>query len=229
VSRWGGRKRSRRPASTATAATSGQTYLMPFGKWSGTPVQDVLVADRAYCTWLCAQPWFRNDYPQLHALFSQNGAAPRATPAHNAMQLRYLDDRWCLRLALMLDPPSFRYDGPEPPLQAYGQHRYAIVNRELEAQAGGGWWDVRFQLYVPPLLSERVLVELKTSIGDEWPEVLRQVKRRNQGEDRFDRAGGPMACVVVRSWDSTNHWASVAQAFQSEHITLISEAWIGAV
>jgi hypothetical protein len=74
-----------------------------------------------------------------------------------------------------------------------------------------------------------VLVELKTSIGDDWPEVLRQVKKRNRGDDRFDRVGGPCACVVVRSWDSTNHWASVAQAFQAEHITLISEAWIGAV
>jgi hypothetical protein len=133
---------------------------MMFGKYAGTPVQDVLVLDRAYCMWLCQQRRFRENHPDLYAFFTQNGAAPRATPAHNDMQLSFMDDEWCLRLALMMDPPTFHWDGPEPPLKVYGQHRYAIVNRELEAQAGGGWWDVRFEMYAPPLLSERILVEL---------------------------------------------------------------------
>ena len=221
MSRWGGRKRSRRLATTAA-----RSYLMPFGKFSGTPVDDVLVADRAYCMWLCQQPWFRQDYPQLHAMFAQNGAAPRATPEHNSMQLAFLDDRWCLRLALMADPPSIRYEGPQPPLRAYGEHRYAIVNREFESRRG---WDVRFRMLVPPLLSVPILVECKTSIGDDFPEVLRQVKRRNEGDDRFDQPDGPRACVVIRAWNcQATPWEVVTRLFQSEHITLISEAWIGA-
>jgi hypothetical protein len=199
---------------------------MPFGKWSGTPVQDVLVADRAYCTWLCAQPWFRHDYPQLHALFAQNGATPRATPEHNEMQLRFLDDEWCMRLTLLLNPPPSGYAAELFKMSTYGKHRYAIVGREFESRRG---WDVRFQVYVPPSLSVPVLVECKTSIGDDFPDVLRQVKRRNEGDDRFDLPDGPRACVVVRSWNcQATPWETVVHLFQSEHITLVSEAWIGA-
>jgi hypothetical protein len=192
---------------------------MPFGKWSGTPVQDVLVADRAYCTWLCQQPWFRAGYPALHAMFEGNGAAPRATPKHNEMQLRFLDDEWCMRLQLAL---AGIYANPYP--RAW--FKDAIVEREFESRRG---WDVKFQIRRPGKLARLVLVECKTSIGDDFPEVLRQVKRRNAGSDRFDLADGPRACVVVRAWNcQATSWETVVHLFQSEHIALVSEAWIGA-
>jgi hypothetical protein len=199
---------------------------MPFGKYGGTPVQDVLVADRAYCTWLCQQPWFRADYPALHALFGQGGAAPRATPEHNTMQLRFLDDEWCLRLALLLNLSPSSHAAELFTISTYRGRRYAIVGREFESRRG---WDVRFQVLTPPVLSERVLVECKTSIGDDFPEVLRQVKRRNEGDDRFDLPDGPRACVIVRDWNcQATPWETVVRLFQSEHISLVSEAWIGA-
>jgi hypothetical protein len=200
---------------------------MPFGKWSGTPVQDVLVADRAYCTWLCAQPWFRADYPALHAMFEGNGAAPRATPVHNEMQLRFMNDRWCWDLARLLMPPSKAACDASFDASLVDGGRYATIGREFESRRG---WDVRFQIYRPPgWLSVPILVECKTSIGDDFPEVLRQVKRRNEGDDRFDQAAGPRACVIVRAWNcQSTPWETVARLFQSEHITLVSEAWIGA-
>jgi hypothetical protein len=190
-------------------------HLMPFGKYGGTPVQDVLIADRACCMWLCQQPWFRADYPQLHALFAQNGAAPRATPEHNDMQLRFMDDRWCLRLNSTLW-------GFDP----YKDEADVTVEREFESRRG---WDVRFRICCSAWSTPPILVECKTSIGDDFPEVLRQVKRRNEGDDRFDQPGGARACVVVRAWNcQATPWETVAHLFQSEHITLISEAWIGA-
>jgi hypothetical protein len=159
-------------------------------------------------------------------MFEQNGATPRATPAHNEMQLRFLDDEWCIRLAAQLQVPVSADDA-----SAWVGQQQTVVDREFESRRG---WDVRFRVFgycrgSGPLLSERVLVECKTSIGDDFPEVLRQVKRRNEGDDRFDQSIGPRACVVVRSWNcQATPWETVVRLFQLEHISLVSESWIGA-
>lgn len=39
--------------------------LMPFGKHKGQPLSAVR-ADRQYCGWLCAQPWFPKKFAHLH-------------------------------------------------------------------------------------------------------------------------------------------------------------------
>ena len=70
---------------------------VPFGKYRGRPVIDLL-ADRAYCEWLAAQPWFREKFVNVYNVILGTGSEPQDTPEHNAMQARYLNHNEALRL-----------------------------------------------------------------------------------------------------------------------------------
>lgn len=77
--------------------------VVPFGKYKGQPV-GALVADADYCDWLLAQPWFRDRFANVYQVVVNYGAEPVETPEHNALQLSFLDDARCLRLARLFFP-----------------------------------------------------------------------------------------------------------------------------
>lgn len=77
--------------------TSPDADIVPFGKYKGRPLVD-LIADRSYTDWLAAQPWFRQRYGTVYNLIVNTGAEPQDTPEHNAMQARFLDHDEALRL-----------------------------------------------------------------------------------------------------------------------------------
>ena len=73
--------------------------VVPFGKYKGQPVE-ALAADRDYCDWLCAQPWFTTKYRDVYNIIIINyGSEPQDSPEHNQMQACFLKDTWCLGLA----------------------------------------------------------------------------------------------------------------------------------
>ena len=74
------------------------TNIVPFGKYKGQPVE-ALAADRQYFEWLSAQAWFRERYQNIYTLIVNNFAEPDETPEHNALQMRFLDDDFCVKLA----------------------------------------------------------------------------------------------------------------------------------
>jgi uncharacterized protein (DUF3820 family) len=39
---------------------------MPFGKYKGRLLEEILVDDPAYIDWLAEQDWFRTEFPTLH-------------------------------------------------------------------------------------------------------------------------------------------------------------------
>jgi len=71
--------------------------VIPFGKYQGRLVEDLLADDPAYLQWPIGQDWFRAKFTFLHQVIINRGAAPEETPEHNAMQVRFLDDDFCLR------------------------------------------------------------------------------------------------------------------------------------
>jgi hypothetical protein len=75
--------------------------IVPFGKYKGQPVE-TLAADRDYCDWLTAQPWFSERYRNVYNVVVNYGAEPQDSPEHNQMQARFLDDAWCFALADLL-------------------------------------------------------------------------------------------------------------------------------
>jgi len=45
----------------------GDAHVMPFGKYKGRLLEEILVDDPSYLDWLVAQDWFRTEFPALHA------------------------------------------------------------------------------------------------------------------------------------------------------------------
>ena len=70
--------------------------IVPFGKYKGQPVE-VLAQDRPYLDWLTAQDWFRERYTNIYTLIVNNFAEAVETPDHNALQVLFLDDHFCLQ------------------------------------------------------------------------------------------------------------------------------------
>jgi len=72
--------------------------LWPFGKYRGQAVERAM-ADHSYMEWVLAQPWFPEDYPQIHGLIiGTTTGEPQDSPEHNEFQMRFLDE--AVRLAV---------------------------------------------------------------------------------------------------------------------------------
>lgn len=150
--------------------------VVPFGKWKGQPVQR-LAEDRSYFEWLCSQPWFREKFEDLYQAVVQRkfevvvtvpgaGAVePSETPAHNAIQVLFLEDEFCrqfVREALPVWPEvegalefgrTFEFEGVD----------VLLVARAPEDEHGY-------------CRSQGMAIEIKPSIGDDYPAVLRQMR-----------------------------------------------------
>ena len=81
---------------------SEQTNIVPFGKYKGRLIEELLVDDPSYLEWLAGQDWFRAKYVTLHQVIINRGAEPEETPEHNALQVQFLDDEFCLSVHAQL-------------------------------------------------------------------------------------------------------------------------------
>jgi len=74
-----------------------QDKIFPLKKYKDQPME-VVLQDRNYCEWLAAQSWFREKFKPYYQIIINNFGEPGETPEHNALQARFLDDRFCLAL-----------------------------------------------------------------------------------------------------------------------------------
>jgi uncharacterized protein (DUF3820 family) len=44
----------------------GAAHVIPFGKYKGSLLEEILVDDPSYVDWLAGQDWFRTEFPALH-------------------------------------------------------------------------------------------------------------------------------------------------------------------
>jgi hypothetical protein len=135
--------------------------LVPFGKYKGQPVE-ALAQDRQYVDWLTAQPWFREKFAGLYTIIINNFAEPSETPAHNALQVLFLEDAFCARFITVLKLDGMKHFTNEllsarqsliaklEEVRRYGNEHlhYAARAREYEqalaAYAGAISWEIRF-------------------------------------------------------------------------------------
>ena len=83
---------------TRMTTTDGGTVI-PFGKHQGRTIEELLVDDPEYLQWLSGQDWFRTKFVLLHQVIINRGAESAETPEHNALQVLFLDDEFCLAFA----------------------------------------------------------------------------------------------------------------------------------
>jgi hypothetical protein len=83
--------------------TNNDTNIVPFGKYKGRDITEVLEADPGYLQWLAGQAWFRDKYITLHQTIINRGSEPEETPEHNALQVLFLNNAFCLKFCRALD------------------------------------------------------------------------------------------------------------------------------
>jgi hypothetical protein len=66
--------------------------VVPFGKYKGQTVAELLATDPQYADWLLAQGWLSQRFAELHAAIMSRGAGSDDTPEHNALQARFLSE-----------------------------------------------------------------------------------------------------------------------------------------
>jgi hypothetical protein len=138
------------------------TNVIPFGKYKGQTVADVAAADPAYLQWLMQQTWFIEKFQALVVNVNHSVAPSEETPAHNAMQARFLDEEY--RFAFMW---------------AASRH---IAEVEVDAPRFELISDVVFRarIWTPEFDRVSVMVEIKPCLGDDFPAVLRQIKAQQE-------------------------------------------------
>jgi hypothetical protein len=182
----------------------GDAEIVPFGKYRNQPVERLL-ADRSYCEWLAAQSWFRDLFAPLYDAIVGWGE-PQDSPVHNAMQARYLDHDEALRIVMLwatgrpqIEHVAFEVDGWDVVIRASGG---------LPLPTAGGY-------RLPEGYGDAiVLVELKPTLGDDYPTVLRQVIKRRERR--------PNRCLVLadRAEFAGVSLAQVRDIFGSQDVTL---------
>lgn len=138
--------------------------LIPFGKYRGQPIE-ALANDHQYADWLAAQPWFRERYSSLYTVIINNFVAPSDTPEHNRLQARLLDDAFTIGMIKQASP-VLNVTKVHVSLESDGLDASVLVNYDFEDEDGKTWNSQ--QVFV---------VEAKPTIGDDYPTILRQIKR----------------------------------------------------
>lgn len=137
--------------------------VVPFGKYKGQPVE-ALAQDRDYVDWLLAQPWLKNKHQNLYTLIINNFTEPSETPEHNAVQALFLDNEFVEKVISI----------------HYSKRIYAALAVKMAIGYGGPVLSVAVEVegadvYVA-FCGERFAIEVKPSVGDDYPAILRQIK-----------------------------------------------------
>ena len=69
--------------------------VLPFGKYRGKTVAELLATDPSYAEWVSAQSWVAERFAELHSAIVTRGAGGGdETPEHNALQAMARREPW---------------------------------------------------------------------------------------------------------------------------------------
>ena len=129
--------------------------IVPFGKYKGQPVE-VLLADKNYSEWAASQPDIEKRYTWLVNLIRGVSTEASETPEHNAIQAQFLNDDFIIKRFSKTQDVSVKF-------------------REFETKG----WDVAFVIE-QGYSRKQYYVEIKPEVGDDYPAILRQMKRNQE-------------------------------------------------
>ena len=176
--------------------------IVPFGKHQGLTVAELLERDPSYVQWLLSQNWLAQRFAELHAAIVTRGATTDDSPEHNKIQARFLDPEFRAATILASVPLEFdrtRYEwadvwkfkeqmaawkapswpwGPKPKTEPVhpGPNPDPIITEAKFERAGIDVIVYRgFGKRVD--LEPNIAIEIKPSLGDDYPTVMRQMSR----------------------------------------------------
>lgn len=149
---------------------------IPVGKYKGYPI-DILSDDDQYREWIISQKWFRDKFPKHYTFIINNFSEPSDTPEHNAMQVKFLDKIYLENFTKY----SFSFFTPDSSFEKYEYKQLKIEDIDFEPICGG---DIKIVISHDTnyLIRCNMIVELKPVIGDDYPSILRSIKRVKYGK-----------------------------------------------
>jgi len=147
--------------------------IIPFGKHKGRLIDEVLVDDPIYVEWLTSQEWFRSRFTILYQVVINRGADSAETPEHNAMQVRFLDRDFCQQFLRRIAPELVNPVPFDVVFEEYGVDVAFIFTGNALPEAAHKRSLFR---YAEPYGSPRLRIELKPTMSDDYPAVLRQMR-----------------------------------------------------
>lgn len=172
--------------------------VIPFGKYEGQPLE-ILNADPNYRNWLVNQGWFIEQHPKIHTLIVNNFQEPTDTPEHNSMQARFLDTKWVAPLfwdtGTSVRSMSIRFEvngwdvlfegrvAPTKEVEEWPELKISLEAQIKELRDKD--WNYNYnkihqlesQVNRGPFEFFRHGIELKPTIGDDYPSILRNMKK----------------------------------------------------
>src|SRR5215831_8388673 len=101
--------------------------LVPFGKYKGQSME-ALAQDAGYCEWLLGQSWLGELFPNVYTLIINHFGEPSATPEHNRLQLRFLEEKLRVQCARYV---AENFGVPPPPCRPIGRSYYLAPTNHL--------------------------------------------------------------------------------------------------
>jgi uncharacterized protein (DUF3820 family) len=211
--------------------------IVPFGKYQGKPVE-ALLQDRSYVEWLLNQAWFRDKFSSLYTVIINYGQEPAETPEHNAMQAKFLGESYRVAFsrafaqsqgqAIPLDAAiktsglEFEREGIDVRFHAEGVKAKTEVDHYPSPADLRG---MRFWSHsMTPIGGKYTIteywvqagfsVEIKPSVGDDFPAVLRQMLA-HRGDTKVLLVGQFAAVGVT--------FDQMCQMFAKSRITVITQ------
>lgn len=174
-------------------AALSNVMVVPFGKYAGMAVRDLVAKDPTYVNWLMNQSRTAKQFPELHAALRARAPADSDSPEHNAIQVKFLDKNYRLAcFVAALERQGLRAEDVKKDLgdlvtdnNAY----FEVGNVDVSVH----WIGTHEKRNFGALLHNRDLadhwgsspytedyntnIEIKPSMGDDFPSVIRQVRR----------------------------------------------------
>jgi len=163
--------------------------IVPFGKHKDKSVID-LEKDRSYVAWLFHQAWFSSRYPHIYNYLIAKGHAPVLIAEHldhNRLQAKFVNPTEVRKLIT----------------QAYPTETIDILNMQFEGLSGADLVIRCVTRTESSSSSFAVLVELKPTVGEEYTEVLRQMRSQRYSHTVYHPSDIPICGACSRRRVST--------------------------
>lgn len=146
-----------------------QNELIPFGKYKGQPL-DILASDPQYVEWLMQQDWFNSRYASIKTIIINNFQQPAETPEHNKLQAAFTSEDFSQTVLTHLAKRGLLKD----------RYSYSQLPSDCEAKVSAIQYEIEgvdVTIYVSSSKHDvyPVKIELKPSLSDDYPSVLRQM------------------------------------------------------
>nr|QBK85531.1 MAG: hypothetical protein LCMAC101_01180 [Marseillevirus LCMAC101] len=212
--------------------------VVGFGKHKMLTFQQLATDQKKYINWLFSQTWFNSRYPELYEYLELVGLGPEKThtlhlkedvdditqlcgvQTHNQLQARFTNNEQLLELVKKV--------------LGHDKHEYNIRSVTFEHWCGADIEVLVTQITPIPgmlmnsstVVNHTLLFELKPSVSDDYPDVLRQIRGQLYSHGIFRKQTGVLddkitQVLVTQRYDGTTPLEKVKSMYGNVQIVFV--------